>query len=114
MALDKRPFNMTGPTVLVAGAGTAPTGVQALAVGATPAENYRIQNNGTVTAFVAFGKDASTAQTNAVIPTAGNSKNSFPVPPGAIEVVSANVDCYWSAITATGTASVYVTPGMGY
>lgn len=112
MSLDKRPFNPSGPTINVDAATSAPAGLQASGV---RAEQYRIQNNGTVTAFVAFGDDASEAQSNAVIPTGGgnNAKNSFPLPAGAIEVISGPIDCYWSAITASGTAEIYITPGKG-
>lgn len=110
-----RTFDATGPTVLVAGASTAPSGVQALSSGASPAEQYRIHNAGTVTAFIAYGTSAGTAQSNCVIPTGSgaNSKRSMPLPSGATEVFTAPLDCYWSAITASGTASIYVTPGMG-
>lgn len=113
MALVNRPFNPTGKTVLVAGDTTAPAGVRALSIGAPPAEQYRLQNNGTVTVFVAFGDTANAAQINAVIPT-GTSRNSFPLPAGAIEIISGPTDCYWSGITASSTASVFVTPGIGY
>lgn len=112
---DRRAFNPIGKTVVVAGATTAPSGVQVLSLGAPAAEQYRIYNSGAVLAHVAFGVDASTAQTNAVIPTGSgsNSKSSFPIPAGAIEVVSALPNCYWSAITPSSTADVFVTPGSG-
>lgn len=110
-----RTFDMTGPTVKVAGASTAPSGVQVLSVGAPKAEQYRIHNAGTVTAFIAYGISAGTAQSNAVIPTGSgaSSKSSFPLPAGWVEVITAPLDCYWSAITAAGTADIYITPGMG-
>lgn len=109
-----RCFNPTGKTIVVAGATTAPSGVQAPSDVSTTTQ-FRLHNAGTVTAFIAFGVDASTAQTNAVIPTGtgANSKYSFPLPPGFAEVFSAPNATFWSAITASGTASIYITPGSG-
>lgn len=113
--MPNRPFNPTGPTVLVAGATSAPSGVQVPSVGAGPAQQYRIHNGGAVTAFVAFGISAAAAQADAVIPTGSgaNSKNAIPVPAGAIEILSLSPNCFVSAITGSSTASVYVTPGEG-
>src|SRR6266705_6312442 len=110
-----RAFNPTGKTVAVAGATTAPAGVQVLSAGAPAAHQYRVHNAGAVTAFVSFDIDATTAQTDAVIPTGSgaNSKLAIPLPSGAVEVLTALPDCYWSAITASSTATVYITPGEG-
>lgn len=110
-----RAFNPTGPTVKVAGATTAPSGVQVPSTGGMKAEQYRVYNSGSVTAYIAFGADASSAQSNAVIPTGSgsNAKNSYPLAAGATEVFSALTDCYWSAITSSSTADVFVTPGLG-
>lgn len=110
-----RAFNATGPTILVVGATSAPTGLQAASSGAPPAHEYRVHNAGTVTAFISFGTSAGTAQTNAVVPTGAgaSAKNSYPLPAGFVEVFTAPPDCYWSAITGSGTANIFVTPGDG-
>ena len=110
-----RAFDAYGPTILVAAAASAPTGVQASSSGAPKAEQWRIHNAGTATVFIAYGVDAATAQANAVIPTGtgANSKRSYPLVAGGTEVFSAPIDTYWSAIIGTGTASVYITPGRG-
>lgn len=108
-----RAFNPTGPTVDISGATVAPSGLQVKSVGAGPAEQYRVFNSGSVTVHVAFGVDAATAQTNAAIPTAGVPKNSIPIPALGVEVISALEDCFWSAITGSSTAEVYITPGKG-
>lgn len=65
----------------------------------------RIYNAGTATAFLNFGTSAVTATTSG-----------FPVPSGAIEVITIPGNAtttYAAAITASGTASVYITPGAG-
>jgi hypothetical protein len=111
--MSSKPFNPCGATIAVAGATSAPSGVQA--TNTVNATAHRIVNSGSVLVHVAFGEDASTAQTNAVIPTGGgsNAKNSYAIPAGAMEVITAPANSYWSAITASSTATVYVTPGRG-
>lgn len=110
-----RAFNPYGPTILVAAATSAPTGLQAASSGAPQSEQYRVYNAGSTTVFIAFGVDASSAQSNAVIPTgaSSNAKNSYPIAPGIPEIFTAPKNCFWSAIMASGTASIYITPGMG-
>lgn len=112
-----RPFLAVGPTSKIAAASTAPAGVQlsgdTTATAATWRQ-YRLQNNGTETVFYAYGSNASVAQTNAAIPTnASVGANSFPLGVGAIEVVTAPVGRYWSAITASANCSLYISPGVG-
>ena len=65
----------------------------------------RLYNSGTVTAFLALG-DSTIAATVAA---------GMPLPPGAVEVVSfaTGDDIYLAGITASGTADVYATPGVG-
>lgn len=103
------PFLPTGPTVLVAAATTAPDGVQA----GTAASEFRLQNNGNSTAFIAIGATAALAKANAVVPTAGSAKSCFPLPPGAIEILTFEPGSFFSAITESGSSDVYVTPGRG-
>jgi hypothetical protein len=65
----------------------------------------RVYNAGTATIFLAFGDVTVTAT------TAG-----YPVPSGAIEVITVpNVAAApnVAGITASGTATVYITPGAG-
>jgi hypothetical protein len=109
-------FSPTGKTVLVAGATSAPTALQVSASTVNEAGvQYRIHNAGTVTAFIAFGATAAAALANAVIPTGSgsNAKDSYPLPGGSIEVLSAYPNAFFTAITGTSTASIYITPGKG-
>jgi len=105
-------FSPTGKTILVAAATTAPTGVAAPESGTKDGFQFRIHNAGTVTAYLSFGATAQAAQDNAVIPTA-TSQFSIPIPANIVEVLSFPVGSYFSAITASGTASVFITPGKG-
>ena len=109
------PFEPTGPTIKVAGDTTSPSGITTTSRGGSINMQYRIHNNGLVTAYYAFGVDAGTAQTNAAIPTGSgaNAKDSYPIGAGALEVLTAPRGTFWSAITASSTADVFVTPGGG-
>lgn len=117
MSRETKPFYPTGKTIMVQADAVAPTGV------ATSAPNnkvqtdvqYRVQNNGAETIWYAFGADAATAQTNAVVPTGAttNSKDSYPLAALQVEVISAPRNSYFSGITATNPAKLYVTPGEG-
>lgn len=111
--MSARAFNPCGPTINVDGATSAPSGIQASSN--VTATAYRIYNAGASVAWVAFGIDAATAQANAVIPTGGgaNAKDSYAIPVGAVDIISAPHNTYWSARTASGTAEVYITPGRG-
>lgn len=111
------PFIPIGATSKIAAAATAPTAVQ-LAGDATSAtmqtRNYRVMNNGAETAFYAYGANTSLAASNVVIPTnASVGGFSYPIPAGAIEVITAPAGQYWTAITATNAVSVFITPGRG-
>ena len=82
----------------------------------SPANQVRVHNGTAADVFIRFG----TANTDAVvIPTAGtpaygfvlhnNQTNIFTVPTQA----STTATLYVSAIVASGTATIYVTPGEG-
>ena len=118
MSVNVNPFLKVGTTSKVAADTTAPSGVQCAGdtkqVGTMDLRQYRVQNNSTETVFYAYGANATVAQTNAVIPTnATVGGNSMPLSAGAIEVISAPIGQYWSAITVTAAAALYVTPGKG-
>lgn len=94
------PFTPTGSTVSVAA--TATTGNVSL--GTTAGATVRVYNAGTAAAFINFG--TSTVEAAAA--------TSVPVPVGAIEVFAIGPGVtHMAAITASGTATVYATPGQG-
>ncbi len=103
-------FTATGLTILVAAAVSPPTGVQAVGQNNSTPHYYRISNTGLGNAFVASGGTAALAQTNAVIPTA-TPQPVYVLNSGDSIVVNDRVEAFWSAATAAGTASVFVTPG---
>lgn len=103
-------FTKTGNTVTFLAATTAPTAVQA--VSSTLGGNqYRIINAGSVTVFLGYGTDAASANSNAaVITTTGTS---IPLLPGTDEILSFVPNAYFTGITASSNATIYVTPGDG-
>jgi hypothetical protein len=108
-------FNPQGETVVVAAAGTAPTGVQAPISGRFSGQErgqYRVVNAGTVTVFLGVGPSAAAAQANAVAATAGSPAAGIPLVPGAVEILRFQNDCYFSGYAASA-ATLYITPGQG-
>lgn len=111
------PFVPIGPTSKIAAATTAPTAVQIAGdptASAGEQRQYRIMNNGSEAAFYAFGVSAAAAASNVVIPTnASVGGNSYPLPAGAVEVITAPASQFWTAITSTANFSIFITPGRG-
>ena len=103
-------FTKTGNTVTFTAATSAPTAVQA--VSATLGGNqYRIINNGTVTVFLGYGATASDAANAATVITTNG--NAFPLLPNTDEILSFVPNAYFTGITSSGTATIYITPGDG-
>lgn len=98
------PFTPLGATVSVSATGsTGNVAITAAALGQGGTE-VRVYNAGSATVFIAFG--ASSSVQAAV--------TDMPVPPGAIEVFNVGpAITHMAAITASGTATVYATPGRG-
>jgi hypothetical protein len=103
-------FTPMGNTVTFTAATTAPTPVQALSttIGGT---QYRVINDGTVTVFMGWGDSAAAATANAVVVT--TTGRAFPLLAGTDEILTFNANQYFTAVTASGTASIYITPGDG-
>jgi hypothetical protein len=108
-------FNPIGKTVVIAAAGTAPTGVQAPVYEKFNPQNagqYRFVNAGTNTVFIGTGASAALAQAAAVAPIGGTPSDAVPLLPGAVEILRFNKDTFFSGL-ASGATTVYVTPGQG-
>jgi len=103
-------FTKTGNTVVFTAATTAPTPVQAVS-STLGGSNYRIINNGTVTVFLGYGQDASTATTNSVVVTSTGA--AVPLLPGTDEILTFVPNAYFTGTTSSGTAVVYILPGDG-
>jgi len=103
-------FQKTGNTVAFIAATTAPTPVQAVST-TLGGNQYRIINSGTVTVFMGYGTTSAEANNNcAVVTTSGPS---FPLLPGTDEILTFVPNAYFTGITVSGTANVYVTCGDG-
>lgn len=102
-------FEPTGPTLLIAAATTAPSGLQAVHGVSEDCAGYMFYNIGTDTAFVGFGSTAVASKP--VIPTAIASKPAYPVKPGDYLFIKAAPNQFVSAIVGTTGGNVFVTPG---
>jgi hypothetical protein len=103
-------FTRTGNTVTFLAATTAPTAVQAVST-TLGGNQYRIINAGSVTVFLGYGSDDASANSSAaVITTTGTS---IPLLPGTDEILSFVPNAYFTGITASSNATIYVTPGDG-
>jgi len=61
--------------------------------------------------FLGYGQDAANATTNAnVVTTTGPS---FPLLPSTDEILTFVPNAYFTGITASGNATIYITPGDG-
>ena len=103
-------FTRTGNTVTFLAATTAPNAIQAVST-TLGGNQYRIINSGSVTVFLGYGTDGASANSNAAIIT--TTGTSIPLLPGTDEVLSFVPNAYFTGITATSNATVYVTPGDG-
>jgi hypothetical protein len=103
-------FTKTGNTVTFLAAGTAPTPVQCSST-TLGGNQYRIINSGTTTVFLGYGVDAATATANAANVT--SSQAAFPLLPSTDEILTFAPNAYFTGVTISGTAQVYITPGDG-
>lgn len=106
-------FQIQGNTIAIAATTAASTPVQ-IQTGFSPGSTkFRIINSGLVIVFLSFGKTAAEATTNCVIPIPGTSQNCIPLLPGTDEILTFTQDSYFATITSSGTATIYITPGIG-
>ena len=103
-------FTKTGNTVAFTANVAAPTPVQCVST-TLGGNQYRVINNGSVTVFLGYGQDAANATTNAnVVTTTGQA---FPLLPSTDEILTFVPNAYFTGITASGNATIYITPGDG-
>jgi hypothetical protein len=109
-------FLPTGNTITFLANTAAPTAVQCTYTqspntGYNSYCQYRVFNSGSVLIFLGVGANATVANTNANVVT--TSATGIPVLPGTLEIFSFPTNSYFTAITASGTSQIYVTPGFG-
>jgi hypothetical protein len=103
-------FTAMGNTVTFTANTAAPTPVQALST-SLGGNQYRIINTGSVTVFLGYGTTAALANTNAVVVTTTGA--AVPIIAGTDEILTFVPNAYFTGITSTGNAAIYVTPGDG-
>jgi ApbE superfamily uncharacterized protein (UPF0280 family) len=103
-------FTKLGNTVAFTAATTAPTPVQAAST-TLGGNQYRILNAGTVTVFLGYGATADAANTAAaVVSTSGEA---LPLLPGTDEILTFVPNAYFTGVTVSNTAAIYITAGDG-
>ena len=103
-------FQKTGNTVTFTASTSAPTPVQCSST-TLGGNQYRIINAGIVTVFLGYGATSSEATNNAVQVT--SSEAAFPLLPNTDEILTFVPNAYFTGVTASGTATIYITPGDG-
>jgi hypothetical protein len=103
-------FTKTGNTVVFTANTTAPTPVQCAST-TLGGNQYRVINAGTGIVFLGYGSTAGEASNNAVVVT--SSQRAFPLLPSTDEILTFVPNAYFTGITSSGTAAVYITPGDG-
>jgi len=105
------PFSPCGNTVVISVTTTATTPVQ-VASSTLGGNQYRIINSGAVVTFLGYGQTSALASSGAVVPTTTQS-NCMALLPGTDEIITFVPNAYFSAITASSTATLYILCGDG-
>jgi Na+/phosphate symporter len=103
-------FTKTGNTVVFTAATSAPTPVQALST-TLGGNQYRIINSGLVTVFLGYGTASGDATNSATVVT--TTGPAYPILAGTDEILTFVPNAYFTGITSSSTAAVYITPGDG-
>ena len=103
-------FTKTGNTITFTANVAAATPVQCLST-TLGGNQYRVINTGTITVFLGYGSTSAEAANNAVVVT--SSQTAFPLLPSTDEILTFVPNAYFTAISASGTATIYITPGDG-
>jgi hypothetical protein len=104
------PFTPSGNTVTFTAATSAPSAVQAVS-NTLGGNQYRLINAGSVTVFLGVGNSSSNASNNAVVVT--STQPAIPLLAGTDEIITFLPNAWFTGITGSGTASIYITPGDG-
>jgi len=104
-------FTKFGNTVVFTASTSAPTPVQAVST-SLGGNQYRILNiSSNVVVFLGYGSTSSEASNNAVV--VSSTQTSLPLLPGTDEILTFAPNAYFTGITSSGNAVVYITPGDG-
>ena len=103
-------FTKTGNTITFTANVAAPTPVQCSS-STLGGNQYRIINNGSVTVFLGYGTSSTDASNNAVV--VNTTGAAFPLLPNTDEILTFVPNAYFTGITSSGNAVIYITPGDG-
>jgi len=104
------PFTPSGNTVTFTAATTAPTAVQAVST-TLGGNQYRILNAGAVSAFLGVGITAAAANSAATVVT--STAPCIPLLAGTDEIITFVPNAYFTGVTNSSSAVIYITPGDG-
>ena len=104
------PFCPSGNTVTFTAATSAPTPVQALST-TIGGNQYRVVNAGSTLVFMGVGTSSANATANAVV--VSSSQAAIPLLAGTDEIITFPPNAWFTGITSSGTAAIYITPGDG-
>ena len=108
--MSTQAFTPTGNTVTFTANTSAATPVQAVST-TLGGNQYRILNSGTVTVFMGVGSTSALATANATVVT--STALAIPLLAGTDEILTFSPNSYFTGITSSSTAVVYLTPGDG-
>ena len=104
-------FTKTGNTVTFLANNVQPAPVQCSST-TLGGNQYRIINTSSnVLVFLSYGSTSAIANANAVVIT--SSQNVLPILPTTDEILTFVPNAFFTGITSTGNATVYITPGDG-
>jgi len=108
-------FKPTCQTYVLIANSTAPAGVRGIRqIGAYGLVQFQFMNTGDELAYIGYGATAEEAQSNSVIPTAGNPQQVIPVLPRCAVAHSFSPGTYFSAKVADAVATtILITQGEG-
>ena len=108
--MSTQAFTPTGNTVTFTANTSAATPVQAVST-TLGGNQYRILNSGTVTVFMGVGSTSALATANATVVT--STALAIPLLAGTDEILTFSPNSYFTGITSSSTAVVFITPGDG-
>jgi hypothetical protein len=111
--MDSYAFQIQGKTITFTAAGTPPSPVQTTGDGGNSPSCYIISNRGTVDAFVSCEALGATATANAAIPTGATPVRVHVIPANSQVSIKGPGNAFFTGITASSTAVIYVSPGEG-
>lgn len=107
-------FKPSGPTLCLDVTNTSTASpIQALGSSGNPTSGSYLVSNSSTTVGCWLVQAQSSGAAVAVIPTTGTTEDGVYIQPGSSQVFTFTPECYFAAITASSTCTIYITPGEG-